>query len=83
MEELSLNRGQGQDERICKVLQRIAAQICMNVYNKAMMFPSSLRIKECNMQGARLICIFSLRLNINHDPHEFILEFGNVANTET
>ncbi len=58
----SLNQGQGQDGRIREVLQRIADQVCMNVYNKPMMCPRSLRIEECNVQGARLICIFSLQV---------------------
>ncbi len=78
--ELSLNRGQGQDGRIREVLQRIAAQVCMNVYNKPVMFLSSLQIEECNVQGARLICLFLCRLKINHDTHEFILEYSTVTN---
>jgi hypothetical protein len=26
-------------------------------------------------------CLFSLQVKMNHDSHEFILEFGTVANT--
>jgi hypothetical protein len=36
-EELSLNQGRGQDGRICEVLQKIAAQVCIDVYNESIM----------------------------------------------
>jgi hypothetical protein len=54
-------RGRGQDGRIRKVLQGIAAQVCMDVYNEPMIFLNSLQIEECNsyVQGVQLICLFS------------------------
>ncbi len=36
-EGLSLTRGRGQDEPIREVLPGIAAQVCINVYNKFIM----------------------------------------------
>jgi hypothetical protein len=31
-----------------EVLQVIADQVCLDVYNKIMMFPNYLQVKECN-----------------------------------
>jgi hypothetical protein len=57
--ELSLNRGRGQDERIREMLQEIAAQVCIDVYNGSIMISVYYKFEECNVQGARLTCLFS------------------------
>ncbi len=50
-EGLSLTRRRGQDGCIREVLQGIAAQVCMDLYNKHMIF-NSLQIEESNVLGA-------------------------------
>ncbi len=68
----SLNQGQGQDGRIREVLRRIAAQVCMNVYNKPIIFPSSLQNEECNAQGTRMIWI-PMSLTLIQHRHEQLI----------
>ncbi len=62
------------------MLQAIAAQVCMDVYNKPMIF-DSLQIEECIVLSVQLTCLFYLQVKINHDTHEFILNFGTAMNS--
>jgi hypothetical protein len=41
----------------------------------------SLFLLQTDISLSRLIVHFLYRLKINHDSHEFILEFGTVANS--
>jgi hypothetical protein len=47
--ELSLNQGRGQDVRIRKVLQEIAAQVCTDVYNRSRIIVVFYKVDECNV----------------------------------
>jgi hypothetical protein len=59
--ELSLNRGRGQDGCIRKVLQKMATQVCIDVYNGSIMISVYHKVEECNVQGGRLTCFFSIQ----------------------
>ncbi len=47
------------------------------MYSRIVLLFPALRDLICNINW----CLFSRRLKINHDSHEFILESGTVANS--
>jgi hypothetical protein len=62
--ELYLNQGRGQDGRIHEVMQKIAAQVCIDVHSGSVMIlvHNDYKVEECNVLAARLTCLFSLKV---------------------
>jgi hypothetical protein len=94
---LILTRGRGQEGHIHKVLQEVAAQVCIKCT-----FAFCVRTKDWDVVSyplnsssvlynvflhslynsfSCLIVIFLCRLKMNNDSHEFILDFGTDANS--
>jgi hypothetical protein len=87
----SLTQGQGHDERIREVLQ-VCTMYMIAFYQVG---KKNLNVVIYLQYGTMIICayisgipsndwfLFFCRLKINHDSHEFILEFGTVANNNS